>query len=114
MSRQIVLVPVMSTNIRIFKYLNKMALKYYSYSHLCHFPNSNIFVYSLVDFWTTEYIQIFVCKFLEIRIQLNICSEPYFNIGLSILNEKVYSDITYSSQNIQCRISFRGSMSEPF
>ena len=36
-----------------------MALKYYLYMSLCHFPSSNMFIYSFVDFWTTEYIQIF-------------------------------------------------------
>ena len=41
---------VMSMNIRIFEYSNKMALKYYSYSHSCHFPSTNIFGYSFVDF----------------------------------------------------------------
>ena len=48
----------MSTNIGILEYSNKMALKYYSYSYLCHFPSTNILEYSFVDFWTTEYIQI--------------------------------------------------------
>ena len=79
---------VMSTNIRIFKYSNKMALEYYSYSYSCHFPSTNIFGYSFVDFWTTEYIRIFVHKFSKIRIYLNICSEPYFDIWLSIFKEK--------------------------
>ena len=92
-----------------------MALKYYSYLHSCqYFLSKNIFGYSFVDFWTTEYIKIFVCKFLEIRIYLNIRSEPYFDICLSILNKQAYLDIIYASQNIQCRILFRGSMSEPF
>ena len=59
--------PVMCTNIRIFKYSNKMALKYYSYLYSCHFPNTNIFGYSFVDFWTTEYIRICVRKFSKIR-----------------------------------------------
>ena len=38
---------------QIFKYLNinKMTLKYYSYSYFCHFPSD-----SFVDFWTTKYI----------------------------------------------------------
>ena len=47
---------VMSTNIQIFKYLNKMALEYNLYSYSCHFPSTNIFGYSLVDFWTTDYL----------------------------------------------------------
>ena len=64
---------VMSTNIRIYEYSNKMALEYYSHLYSCHFPSTNIFGYSFVDFWTTEYILIFVCKFLKIRIYLNIC-----------------------------------------
>ena len=81
-------ISVMSLNIRIFEYSNKMALKYYSYLYSCHFPSTNIFGYSFVDFWTTEYIQIFVCKFLKIRIYLIICSEPHSNICASIFNEQ--------------------------
>ena len=104
----------MSTNIGIFEYSNKMGLEYYLYLHSCHFPSTNIFAYSFVDFWTTEYVQIFVCKFLEIRIYLNIYSEPYFIICLSIFNKKVYLVLVYASQNIQCRILFSRSMSEPF
>ena len=74
-----------------------MVLEYYLYSYSCHFPSTNIFGYSLVDFLTTEYIQIFVPKFLKTRIYLNICSEPYFNIQLSFLNEKkVNLDIIYA------------------
>ena len=97
---------------RIFKYSNKMAPEYYLYLHLWHFPSTNIFGYSLVDFWTTEYIQIFYCKFFEMRINLNICSESCFNICLYIFNEKVYLDIIYASKNIQCKVLFRGSTSE--
>ena len=43
---------------QIFKYLNinKMTLKYYLYSYLCHFPSANILGYSFIDFWTTKYI----------------------------------------------------------
>ena len=80
--------PVMSTNIRILEYSNKMALEYYSYSYSFHLSSTNIFGYSFVDFWTTEYIRIFVCKFSKIRLYLNICTESYFNIQLSIFNEK--------------------------
>ena len=57
---------------QIFEYLNKKALEYYSYSYSCHFPSTNMFGYSFVDFWTTKYIQIFVCKFFKILIYLNI------------------------------------------
>ena len=84
----------MSMSIRIFEYLNKMALEYYLYSHSCHFPSTNILGYSFVDFWTTKYIRMIVCKFLKIRIYLNICSEPHFNIYLFIFNEKVYLEIS--------------------
>ena len=80
----------MSMNIQILEFFNKMALEHYLYFHLCHFPSTNIFGYSFVDFWTTEYIKKIVSKFLEIRIYLNICSEPYFNICLPIFNEKKY------------------------
>ena len=103
---------VMSTNIQIFEYSNKMALEYYSYS--CHFPSANIFGYSFVDFWTTKYIRIFVHKFSKIRLYLNICSEPYFNIQLSILMKKVNLDKIYVYKNIQCKILFRGNSSECF
>ena len=106
--------PVMSTNIRIFEYSNKTALEYYSYSYLCHFPTTHIFGYSFVDFWTTEYIQIFVRKFSKIRLYLNICSEPYFNIQLSIFNEKGKSRYNLCIKNIQCKILFRGNISECF
>ena len=105
----------MSTNIWKFKYSNKMVLAYYSYSYLCHFSSTNIFGYSFVDFWTTEYIWIFVRKFWKIRIYLNICSELYFNICLSFFDEKkVNLDIVYAPKNLQCKILFRGSMSESF
>ena len=63
-----------------------MALKYYSYS--CHSPSSNILEYSFVDFWTTEYIRIYVRKFSKIRIFSNTCFEPYDNICLSMFNEQ--------------------------
>ena len=104
----------MSMNIRIFKYSNKIALEYYLYLYSCHFPSTNIFGYSFIDFWTTKYIRIFVCKFSKIRIYLNICSEPYFNIQLSIFNEKSKSRYNLCIKNIQCKILFRGNMSEPF
>ena len=105
---------VMSTNIRIFEYSNKMALEYYSYSYSCHFPSTNIFGYSFVDFWTTEYIWIFIRKFSKIRISLNICSELYFNIWLPIFNEKSKSRYNLCIKNIPCKILFRGNMSKPF
>ena len=84
--------PVMSTNIWIFEYSNKRALKYYSDSDSCHFPSTNIFGYSFGDFWEIEYIQIFVRKYSKILIYLNICLKPYFNIWLSIFNnnKKIY------------------------
>ena len=103
----------MSTNIRIFEYLNKMTLEYYSYSYSCHFPSRNIFRYSFVDFWTTEYIRIFVCKFLKIWIYLNIYSKLNFYIFLSIFNAKCKSRYILCIQKNQCKILFRGSMSEP-
>ena len=104
----------MSTNIRIFEYSNKMALEYYSYSYSCHFPSTNIFGYSFVDFWTTEYIRIFVHKFSKIRIYLNICSEPYFDIQLFIFNE-----ISKSRYNLCIKISsvkfyFKETLVSPF
>ena len=104
----------MSTNIQIFEYSKKMALKYYLYSYLCHFPSTNIFRYSFVDFWTTEYIRIFVCKFSKIRLYLNICSEPYFDIQLFIFNEKSKSRYNLCIKNIQRKILFRGNISECF
>ena len=64
-----------------------MALEYYLYSYLCHFPGTNKFGYSFVDFWTTKYIRIFVRKFKKIQLYMNVCSKPYFNIQLSIFNE---------------------------
>ena len=53
--------------------------------------STNIFKYSFVDFWTTEYIWIFFREFLEIPRYLNISSEPYSNISLSMFNEKCES-----------------------
>ena len=91
-----------------------MALKYFSYSYSCHFPSTNIIGYSFVNFWTTQYIPIFICKFLKIQNYLNICSETYFNICLSIFNEKINKDIIYASKNIQCKNLSRGSMIKPF
>ena len=105
---------VMSTNIRIFKNSNKMALEYYLYSYSCHFPSTNIIRYSFVDFLTTEYIRIFVRKFSKIQLYLNICSEPYFNIQLSIFYEKSKSRYNLCIKNIQCKILFRGNISECF
>ena len=90
-----------------------MALKYYSYSYSFQFPSRNIFGYSFVDFWKTKYIQIFVRKFFKIRIYLNICSEPYFNICLSIFNGKKLPWIEFMHKNIECKIVFRVSMSDP-
>ena len=104
----------MSTNIWIFEYSNKMALEYYSYLYSCHFPSTNIFGYSFVDFWTTKYIRIFVRKFSKIWIYLNICSEPYFIIQLSICDEESKSRYYICVKNIQCKILFRGNISEPF
>ena len=97
---------VMSTNIGIFKYSNKMGLEYYLYLYSCHFPDTNIFGYSFVDFWITEYIRIFVRKFSKIQLYLNICSESYFNIQLSIFNEKSKSRYNLCIKNIQCKILF--------
>ena len=104
----------MRTNIWIFEYLNKMALAYYLYSYSCHFPRTNIFGYSFVDFWTLKYIQIFVCKFTKIRIFLNICSKPYINIRPSFFNEKSKSKYNLCIKNIQFTILFRGNTSKPF
>ena len=106
--------PVMSMNNRIFEYLIEMALKYYSSSYSCHFPSTNIFGYSFIDFWTTEYIRIFVRKSSKIRLCLNICSEPYFHIQPSIVNEKSTSRYNLCIRNIQCKILFRENISECF
>ena len=82
----------MSTNIWLFKYLNKMALEYHLSLHLCHFPSTSKLGYSFVDFWKTEYIWIFVRKFLDIRIYLNIFSEPCI-FACRICSIPIYSDI---------------------
>ena len=95
--------------------VKKMALKYYLYLYSCDFPSTNIFGYSFEDFWFTEYIQILVRKFFKIRIYLNMCSEPDLNVSQLIFNEK--SIFRYSlciKKYIQCKIVFRGSMTEPF
>ena len=47
-----------------------MVLGYYSYSYLSHFPSTTIFGYLFVDFLMTEYIRIFVCKFLKFKFIL--------------------------------------------
>ena len=104
----------MSTIIRIFEYSNKMSLEYYSYLYLCNFSSTNIFGYSFVEFWTTEYILIFIRKFSKIWLYLNICSEPYYNIQLYIFNEKSKSRYNLYIKNIQCKILFRGNISEWF
>ena len=59
---------MMSTNIQVLEFFNKMAMEHYLYLHLCNFPSTNIFGYSFVDSWTTEYIRIFVCKFSNINM----------------------------------------------
>ena len=91
-----------------------MALEFYSYSYSCHFSSTNIFGYSFVDFFTSEYIRIFVRKFSKIRVYSNICSEPFFNIQLSIFNEKRKFRNNLCIKNIQCKILFRGNISECF
>ena len=68
------------SNIRIFEYSNKMALKYYSYLYACHFPSTNIFGYSFVDFWTTEYIQIFAQNLILIFDYLFLMKKVYLDI----------------------------------
>ena len=65
-----------------------MVLEYYLYLYLFHFPITNIFRCYFFKFWTIKYVRIFVCDFMKIRIYLNICYEPYFNIGLSNFNKK--------------------------
>ena len=89
---------VMSTNIKIFKYSNKMGLEYYSYWYFCHFPNKNIFAYLFVDFWTTNNIRIFVLEFFKIRIYSNICLEPYSKICLSM--GLIYASNKYQLQKL--------------
>ena len=99
---------------RIFEYSNKMALKYYLYSYLFHFPSKNIFGLSFVHFRTTQYIQIFASKISKFGINLNICSEPYSNNCLWFFNEKSISRYNLWIKNIQYNILFSESMSEPF
>ena len=68
-----------------------MALEYYLYSYSCHFSSSNIFGYSFIDFWKTEYIWILVWKLFFKKICSNICFELYSNICLSMFNELCHS-----------------------
>ena len=76
---------------------------------MCHFPSSNIFRKSLVDFWTSKYIRIFVWKFLEIWIYSNICSKPHFNIFLSMfIKQCEYWSNLGIKMNIRCKTLFRG------
>ena len=69
----------------MFECSNNMALEYYYYLYVLLFPSTNILGYSFLDFWTTKYIQIFVCTFLKLQTYSNICSEPFFHIYLPIL-----------------------------
>ena len=46
-----------------------MALKYYSFL-FCANPSTNLFGNSFVDFWTTKYVRIFVCKFLKLYLDI--------------------------------------------
>ena len=48
------------TTIRVFKYWNKKALKYYLYLYLCRFPSKNIFDYLFGKYVASEYNCIFV------------------------------------------------------
>ena len=59
-------------------------------------PLKNIFGSSFVNFWTTQYIWIFVCKFIKNQISLNICSEPYSKICPSFLMKIVNLDKIYA------------------
>ena len=63
---------------------------------------------------TSNNIRIRIFAVSGIRIYSDICSEPYFNIRLSIFNEKSISRYVLWQKNIQCEILFRGNMSEPF
>ena len=95
---------VMSTNIQIFEYSNKIALKYYLY--LYHSPSTNIFGYSFIDFWTTENTK--YCIFS------NICFELYYNICLSCLLNNESLGILHASNKHPVKIYFKDSMNEPF
>ena len=87
---------VVSTNILIFEYSNKMALNYYSYLYLCHFPSTNIFGYSFVDFGQSTIFRYLFVNSKKNQIYLNICPEPYSNICRFPLKKKVNLDITYA------------------
>ena len=73
-----------------------------------------MFGYSFVDFWTTKYIRIFVCKFciseyIRIFTQIHILIFAH----LFFMN-KVNLDKIHAQKSIQCKIVFRGRMSELF
>ena len=85
----------MSTNNQLFKYWNKMALKHNLYFYAWHFSGKNMFGYSCVDFWVTNYIWIFVYKLLKILIYKNICPENYLIITGLYLMIKVNLGLLY-------------------
>ena len=94
--------PVMSTNIQILKYLNKMALKYYSYLYLCHFC-TNIFRYSFSKYVASEYIRIFVWY---IMWNPNI----FGYLFVSILCYSLITAVYFIMYTVYCILAFIGPL----
>ena len=91
-----------------------MGLKYYSYLYSCHFPSTNIFGYSFVDF---KHPNIFEYLFV------NSQKSEYFGIFAQnlilifdylFLMKKSKSRYNLCMKNIQYKIFLEGNMSEPF
>ena len=80
--------------IQIFKYLNKMTLKYYLYLYLCYFRSTNIFRYSFGKYVASKYILVFVWYIMR---HLNI-------FGYLFLSILWYSLITgiQCMQHVEC------------
>ena len=75
--------------------------------YLFHSPSLNIFGYSFIYFWTTEYT--------KYRVFLNIFFEPYSYICLSMFNEQWESGSTlYIKLTSSVKKYWNDSMSEPF
>ena len=81
-----------------------------------------LFLFLIVPFPQYKYMRIFIRRFLDNRIYLNIAQNlntieylpnGFFMLAYLFLMKQLYLDINYASKNIQYKILSRGSMSEP-
>ena len=61
-----------------------MTLKYYSYSYLCYFRNTNISGYSFGKYVASKYIRIFIRYIMWHPNIFGYCSCPFYDIRSSL------------------------------